>query len=279
MRTPLFPHFFLLFGVLLLVVTFLSCVNPDELIGPGDGKDTLKIMITDSKADTVRWYALKEVRSNGEIFDTLTMVRPQIISLDSLIEYAKYPLPILRYYPDRPGYGVKIDSNFIDNPLSQDTIILHNTVYPNRIYDTTYIPFTPDSAIRFVEKNGPQMTRVVEMDSAFEVAIHGYYTIAAIRGEHVFDDGTYAVLLGAPDWIELSSLATLNNGYDFYADSCCTVPIVTFQKDDGFARYPTVLLWPDSTVAESTYFFRVGLVNSYGVGDTLNFKTSVQKRP
>jgi len=171
-----------------------------------------------------------------------------------------------------------MDSVFIDHPLVQDTVILHDSLRPFRIFDTLFFPFSPDSAATFLSLNGPKFTNSFEFDSIFLEVFEGFHTIVAIQGKHVENDGTHPFLSDAPAWIEASFMWPSYNGFDFYKDSCCTTAFIRSHRN-GVPQYLSVVASPDSTIPESTFSFQVGLVNDFGGGDTLNIQTTVRRRP
>jgi len=99
MRSPFVSALFNFPVFTVISVIGFSCVKPDEVIGPGDGKDTLKITLTNKTRDTIRFYSWKKIGENGVSYDSLTQSPPRIKSLDSLVDYPQWGRSVIRNLP------------------------------------------------------------------------------------------------------------------------------------------------------------------------------------
>jgi hypothetical protein len=272
----------LLIGQIMVLAILLSLngCSHDNGLNASKGIDTLKITYVFNTFADVEIFAWP-----SDTGDTVYSFSPP-----EIMDLTFRPLQIPATMTVVPRYywwdGVFSDTTylFIGNGSAGDTVVVVDTAF-DCVFDTIFIPFSPDSASRYLRETAPYFLNGDSLKQALDTLYSGYelkYFIHAMRLPY---DSAHILALHAPGFISMGSDS--NNGHniigwmDTYTDSFCCIGcssppgFPTFPIGYGLPITPIVIAHPDTGSIDSTYAWQLIIVNKYGNGDTLNVSTTV----
>ncbi len=271
-----------------------GCVNPKSALPADSGNDTL--IATVVRHGTTHYsrnlYRLISQKA-GTTFDTIysNTVPPTTtpITFGSNGNCGDLVLPTFRSI-----ISLRIDTlyRFIDNPASQDTIFIWDSLDSSHVDYLDTINCRIDTVEACRKNHKPYFAGKDSIAIVLSNPMEGYTQYILLQAFHFDNDSSTIKLIDNPSWAQLIFLSVSERYGDcwFYprcvngelAFSVCIHVIAKRAEQPNFISdcvVPYMVFKADSTALDSTYHWKVVITNKYAQSDTINISSTVTPFP
>jgi hypothetical protein len=143
------------------------------------------------------------------------------------------------------------------------------------------LPAPLDSPDSYLRQHPPRISNKDTLVNTLKTVPEGYARTIPLTGTHYYNDSMEIVFADKPSWLTLtwanSGCSILDGRRYSRCDPALSFPIVgTCFKSSEFSL-PTLTIFCDSTMVDSTYHWQMILRNKYGAADTVSFTSYAQR--